>query len=238
MKLIMIMPAYNEGNAIKKVLLDWTETLDAIIGKGTDDYRIIIINDGSTDNTAETVNSVNNAHITLITQPNSGHGHALYNGYMKALSMKPEWVFQTDSDGQTNPGEFRLLWERRNDSNVIMGYRKHRKDGLFRMFSTRVLRICFAACFGHFIVDSNTPFRLMKSDVLMHAMQTIGQPYDFTNILLTGVLTCQHEHIEFIETSFKPREIGVNSVNMKNMSAKGLDAIKEMLAIRRKMKTR
>lgn len=227
------MPAYNEGNAIKGVLSEWINVYDDMF---KDDYRIIVINDGSKDNTADIIESIGNKHIELITQQNAGHGHALYNGYIHALKENPEWVFQTDSDGQTDPNEFRLLWEHRNDYNVIMGYRKHRQDGFFRWFSTRVLRMIFSILFHKYVVDSNTPFRLMRTDTLRTALDCIGGAHDFTNILLTGVFTYTGVPIKFIETSFKPRETGVNSVNMKNMSAKGMDAIKEMLALRKKLR--
>lgn len=237
MKLIMVMPAYNEEKAIRNVLESWVHEFNDAIG--TDDYRIIVVDDGSRDETSVKITGMHDPHIILMSQPNSGHGKALYHGYMQALNMKPDWIFQTDSDGQTDPADFKKLWDARNDNNVLMGYRKHRQDGLFRMFSTRVLRLVFAILFHHHVVDSNTPFRLMKYDAFKNAMHMMQPEPDFTNILLTAAFIGNHEHIEFIETSFKPRDTGMNSVNMRNMGAKGIDAIKEMLAFktrRRKMK--
>lgn len=111
MYLIMVMPTYNESEAIQGVLNDWIRVFNNLIGDKPDDYTILIINDGSTDDTADKIISMNNPHIMLINQPNSGHGKALYNGYTKAVSMNPDYIFQTDSDGQTNPDEFRLLWD-------------------------------------------------------------------------------------------------------------------------------
>lgn len=230
------MPTYNESEAIQVVLNDWIRVFNNLIGDKPDDYTILIINDGSTDDTADKITSMNNPHIMLINQPNSGHGKALYNGYTKAVSMKPDYIFQTDSDGQTNPDEFRLLWDARNASSVIMGYRKHRQDGVFRWFSTRVLRIVFTILFHHRIVDANTPFRLMPTSVLSKALTVIPAYPDFTNILLTGAWVHDNTSIRFVETSFKPRGTGVNSVNMRNMSAKGLTAISEMIRLKKSFK--
>lgn len=103
------------------------------------------------------------------------------------------------------------------------------------MMSTRVLRLAFAAIFHHRVADANVPFRLMPYGILGRSVREI-QPYaDFTNILLTGAWVHDGVPIRFVEISFRPRSAGVNSVGMKNMCAKGLDAVREMLALRKRL---
>ena len=238
MDLVMVMPAYNEAGAIQDVLKDWLHVFDEVIGCEPDAYAILVVNDGSLDDTALKVAELEDPHVMLVNQRNGGHGRALYAGYMKAVGMKPDYVFQTDSDGQTNPDEFRPMWDARDENIVIMGYRRHREDGLFRMLSTRVLRMVFTMLFHRRVVDSNTPFRLMPYGALMKALREIQPNPDFTNILLTGAWVHDDVPIRFVEISFRPRDTGVNSVNVRNMGVKGMDAIMEMLALRKRLRNR
>lgn len=122
----MVMPAYNEGSVIQDVLKGWLRVFNDVIGGETGKYAILVVDDGSDDDTAAKVEGLHDPHVILMSRRNGGHGRALYAGYMKAAWMKPDYIFQTDSDGQTDPGEFKALWNARDDGSVIMGWRKHR----------------------------------------------------------------------------------------------------------------
>ena len=73
-----------------------------------------------------------------------------------------DFVFQTDSDGQTLPSEFEQFWDQREAWDMVIGWRNNRQDGGSRIFVTRILRLVIRICFGVSVKDANTPFRLMK----------------------------------------------------------------------------
>ena len=76
-----------------------------------------------------------------LTKENSGHGATILFGYKYALEHGADYVFQTDSDGQTVPSEFAPFWGAKDKYDIIIGYRNKRRDGLSRVFVTRVLRL-------------------------------------------------------------------------------------------------
>ena len=75
--------------------------------------------------------------LQIIDKQNSGHGATLLKGYHYALENNAKYVFQTDSDGQTEPIEFYNFWEKRNQYDVIIGNRTKRQDGASRIFVTK-----------------------------------------------------------------------------------------------------
>lgn len=56
---------------------------------------------------------------------NEGHGPTLIRGYKQALAEHADFIFQTDSDGQTNPNEFESFWEKRHDYDAVFGVYYH-----------------------------------------------------------------------------------------------------------------
>ena len=103
-KLYIVIPAYNEEANIKKVIQDWYP----IVEKAGNSSKLVIIDDGSKDSTYQmmlTEAKELNAFEPL-TKPNGGHGATVLYGYEYALDKGADYIFQTDSDGQTLPEEF------------------------------------------------------------------------------------------------------------------------------------
>ena len=105
------------------------------------DFRLIIINDGSTDKTYDILQELKAAYdkIIPVTKVNGGHGSAVLYGYRYAIENGADWIFQTDSDGQTNPMEFVEFWENRKQYDAIIGNREVRGDGQARKFVEKVV---------------------------------------------------------------------------------------------------
>ncbi len=101
----------------------------------------MIINDGSKDNTYELIKAAEQNYPLLkgLTKQNGGHGSTVLYGYHYAISNDADYVFQTDSDNQTNPAEFEQFWQLRQKYDAIIGNRVHRKDGLQRVFVEKTL---------------------------------------------------------------------------------------------------
>ena len=103
--LYIIVPAYNEEENIKKVINEWYPIIEKY--NGANKSRLVIINDGSKDNTYEIVKKECETKplIELLTKQNSGHGATILYGYNYALNNNADYIFQTDSDLQTVSSE-------------------------------------------------------------------------------------------------------------------------------------
>lgn len=90
-----------------------------------------MINDGSKDDTYRILQEMakDKELLTILTKSNSGHGPTIIYGYKYALKNDADYIFQTDSDGQTNPEEFEKFWNEKNDYDAIFGNRIDRGDG-------------------------------------------------------------------------------------------------------------
>jgi glycosyltransferase involved in cell wall biosynthesis len=230
-KLYIVIPAYNEEVNIFHVVREWHD----IVTKVSTESRLIIINDGSNDNTYEVLKSINKElrQLTVITKPNSGHGATVLYGYNYALEHGADYIFQTDSDGQTIPSEFWQFWEIRDDFSAIIGYRNHRKDGFSRILVAKVLKLVLWCIFKLQIIDANTPFRLIRRDILKKYIVYIPANFNLSNIMLTVCLVKHDENIKFIPISFMPRQGGVNSTNFRKIIKIGRQAVKDFRLIRR-----
>jgi glycosyltransferase involved in cell wall biosynthesis len=230
-KLYIVIPAYNEELNIVNVAKEW----HAIVQDINKQSRLVVIDDGSRDSTYKTLNNLKNSLPQLITisRENSGHGATVLFGYHYALNNGADYVFQTDSDGQTIPSEFWQFWENRNEYPVQIGYRKNRKDGLSRIVVTKILKLVLWSIFKTSVTDANTPFRLMDAGVLKKYIGMIPENFNLSNIILTMLFVKFGEKIKFREITFKARQGGINSINIKKIIQIGLKAVKDFKKIKK-----
>ncbi len=139
--LFIVIPAYNESENIEQTIRDWYPIVESNNKEGKS--RLVIINDGSKDNTLQLVKAQMKDHPLLIAldKPNGGHGSTVLYGYRYAIKNHADYIFQTDSDGQTNPAEFEQFWKKRNSFDAIIGNREVRGDGKSRKFVENT--VCF-----------------------------------------------------------------------------------------------
>ena len=231
----IVIPAYNEEMNIEAVAKEWHEVLEKISGAGS---KLVIINDGSKDNTYQRLCDLksNLPYLEPLTKPNSGHGATVLFGYKYALDNNADYIFQTDSDGQTLPSEFYQFWEQRESYAAIIGCRNHRQDGISRIFVTKTLKFVLFCIFGLKITDANTPFRLIKREVLEKYITKIPKNFNLSNVMLTVLLVNAKENVKFIPITFRPRQGGVNSINFKKITKIGIQAVKDFKDIKKGIK--
>lgn len=159
-KLYIIIPAYNEEANIRSVIAQWHPVVEKT-GQGS---RLVVIDDGSRDHTYQTASELKKQYsqLVVLTKENQGHGATVLYGYKYAIRKGADYVFQTDSDGQTLPSEFSAFWKNRGKCGLLIGQRVHRGDGVSRLFVTRVLRLVLLVVFRVWIKDANAPYRLMR----------------------------------------------------------------------------
>lgn len=233
--LYIVIPAYNEEDNIQTVVDEW---YDVAVRTGKDS-RLVIVDDGSKDNTYQILMemSKNKSQLIALTKPNSGHGATVLYAYRYALDAGADYIFQTDSDGQTVPEEFWAFWEKRASYDMIIGHRNHRQDGLSRIFVTKVLRFVVWLIFGENVPDANTPFRLMNSSVLKEILPLIPKDFNLSNVVLSVFYAKQDRNVLYLPITFRPRQGGVNSINLKRIFFIGVHALKDFAKINKGMMT-
>ncbi|MDR2474285.1 MAG: glycosyltransferase family 2 protein [Bacteroidales bacterium] len=232
-KLYIVIPAYNEEANIRTVTNEWHK----VAAKTGADSRLVIVDDGSRDNTYNILAAMKKElpQLTVLSKPNGGHGAAVLYGYRYALEKGADYVFQTDSDGQTVPDEFWQFWEKRQEYTALIGRRSHRKDGFSRVFVTKVLRLVLRIVFRLDIPDANTPFRLLKAEALSKYLPLIPPDFNLSNIMLSVCLARYKEKTAFIPITFKPRQGGINSINFKKIVKIGVKAVNDFSRIKKEM---
>lgn len=232
-KLYIVMPAYNEEENIETVVRAWYKLL-----KGTDSTsRLVVADSGSTDNTHNILERLkaDMPQLEILKDSDRQHGPKVIALYKYAIDQSADYIFQTDSDGQTNPNEFPAFWDKREEHDVILGYRVVRGDGKQRALVEKVVCLLLRIYFGVKIPDANAPFRLMKTEVLKKYLHKLPPDYNIPNIMLTTWFEYYHEDIMYQEISFKPRQGGVNSINILRIIGIGWKALGDFKAFKKGM---
>lgn len=164
-KILIIIPAYNEGKHIGAVLED--------IQKHSPGIPILVINDGSSDNTEKIVREHNARVISL--PYNSGYGIALQTGFLYAVKNDFSIVVQIDSDGQHDPSDIKNLIEevQKENCDVVIGSRFLSKDS----YKTSLARHAGILLFGKIasilcgqnVTDPTSGFQALKGQAIQFA---------------------------------------------------------------------
>lgn len=235
-KLFIVIPVYNEEANIKEVIEDWYPVVEKHNGNG--ESRLVLIDDGSKDNTYSIMEECAKKYplIKTITKQNEGHGATILHGYNYAIENGADYVFQTDSDGQTLPSEFEQFWECKENYEMVIGHRSKREDGFSRYIVTKVLKAVIKVCFGVSVTDANTPFRLMKADILKENLKLIPEKFNLSNVIISVIYAKKKYNVKYIPITFRPRQGGVNSINLKKISKIGIQAIRDFKEINKTLK--
>lgn len=202
--LYIVMPAYNEEETITEVVQAWYPILE---GKSKES-RLVIADNGSTDKTHEILLELQEKYpqLEVLEDTLKQHGPKLIALYRYAREKKVDYVFQTDSDGQTNPDEFADFWRLRNQYDAVIGHRSVRGDGKSRAFVEQVVCFLLKLYFNVRVPDANAPFRLMKVDIISKYIDRFESDYNLPNIMLTTFFAHYKEKLTFREITFKPRQ--------------------------------
>lgn len=231
--LFIVVPAYNESENIRQLVSDWYPVVER--HSAGQKSRLVVVNDGSRDDTYEILQELS-ADLPLLqplTKPNGGHGSAVLFAYRYAVNQKADYIFQTDSDRQTDPAEFEAFWEQRESFDAIFGNRTKRGDGKNRAFVEKVLCRILKHYFRVSVPDSNAPFRLMRRAYLEEFLPMMPENYNLPNVMLTTFGVCFHKRVKFIPITFKARQGGKNSINVKKIIKIGWQARKDFRMFRK-----
>jgi len=156
-------PCYNDAGTIPTMILRALQTLPSL----TDDFEVVIINDGSQDDSALVLDEMARLYPQQVrvihrAQP-SGYGGVLRGGFAAA---RKEWIFYTDGDAQYDPRELTLLAEAVTDGvDMINGYKIKRRDPFHRVIIGLAYQYFVKLAFGLVIRDVDCDFRLMRRNI-------------------------------------------------------------------------
>jgi glycosyltransferase involved in cell wall biosynthesis len=208
-KLSVFFPTYNEEGNIESVVKDTKKVLEKV----ADSWEIIIVNDGSKDNTREVAEKLvkSDKRIRLVNHKvNRGYGGALKTGFESA---KYEWVAFADSDGQFDFSEITKFIEKKDDADLILGYRLVRADSLSRKVFTFGWKSAARVLLGLDAKDYSCGFKLIKKKVYQDVQPLVGEE-KVTQIELL---------VKAKRKGFKFAEVGVHHYPRKSGKQTGAD---------------
>ena len=224
-KIYFVLPAYNEAENIENTIREWYPVIEQINNSHEAEARLIIADDGSKDETLSKISNLAASghfpYFEALSKPNGGHGQTLLFLYNYAISKGADYIFQTDSDGQTRPSEFWQFFRNRHQHDFQIGYRKGRQDGISRVFVTKTLRLIVWLMFRVWVTDANTPFQLMQKDKLQSIINILPKDYFLCNVAISAIAQKWKYDVKFYPITFSPRQGGVNSINLNRSIRRG-----------------
>jgi glycosyltransferase involved in cell wall biosynthesis len=162
-------PAYNDAATIASMVVSVDRTLRGLSERYpaiSEDYEIIVVNDGSPDNTAEVLEELKTRYprLRVVTHvKNRGYGGALRSGFETATR---DLIFYTDGDAQYDPREVeQLVAELRDDVDMVQGYKIQRQDPLNRIIIGKIYHLLVNFLFDLRMRDVDCDFRLIRRRV-------------------------------------------------------------------------
>lgn len=158
--LSFFLPVYNEGKVIGEVI----EKIKSEIPSVSNKWEILAINDGSSDNTLDVLNSTSG--IRVINHPkNLGYGASLRSGF---YNSKYDWIAFTDSDGQFDFKEIEnfIKMQRQENADLVIGYYKKRRVSKFKIVTSRLWEASVLLLFGLKVKDIDCGFKFISKKVI------------------------------------------------------------------------
>lgn len=214
-------PCYNDAGTIASMVVLTANTLKKL----TDDYEIIVIDDGSSDRSREVLRELERRFSRLRViyhEKNRGYGGALRSGFSAAGK---ELVFYTDGDFQYDVTELRKLYNALTDDvEVVNGYKIDRHDPLYRVIIGKTYQRLMKFLFNIRIKDVDCDFRLIRRQVF----DKVNLEYDSGVICIELIKKLQDAGYRFNEVSVNHffRSYGKSQFfNLKRLRRVGADLI-------------
>ena len=156
-------PAYNDVGSIGKII----HTMAWLLPRVTDDYEIVVVDDGSEDGTGDLLRTLARDYRFLKVihhGVNRGYGAALITGF---ANCSKDLIFYTDGDGQYDVEELPLLmYMFGKDVDLVNGYKISRSDPAYRIFAGHIYRLLMRYIFRLKVRDVDCDFRLFRRSLL------------------------------------------------------------------------
>lgn len=204
-ELSIFFPFWNEEKNVRSVV----ETALKVAPEVASKFEIIIVDDGSSDNTLDVAKQIEAQHknVKVITHsPNRGYGAALKEGF-EAASY--QYVVFTDGDRQFDFAEVEHFVEKISSADIVIGYRKKRRDhALFkRLLLMNLLKFWDFVLFGFWFKDIDCGFKMFRRSALTNLMPFRSEGAMITTEILAKAVRKKLK-IKEVEVTHFQREFG------------------------------
>jgi glycosyltransferase involved in cell wall biosynthesis len=203
----VIVPVYNEENAIVKTLQELQDALEGM----SKAYEIIVVNDGSTDTTKERIEKIRIKNLSVINHvENLGYGKSLLDGIQAA---RYNCVAIIDGDGSYNAKDIKNLYVYFSQYDMVVGARqgKEYSRGVWKRPARMLFKMLAEYASGRKIPDVNSGLRLFKKDIILNYQDSLCTGFSFTTTM-TMIFLLNHYFVKYIPIEYVKRE-GKTKVN-------------------------
>lgn len=208
LKLVIMIPAYNEEEKIGNVIRDIPKNIE-----GIKEIEIIVINDGSTDNTYKVANE-NGTHI-ISHSHNMGLGITFHSGMKKALEIGADIIVNIDADGQFDPNDIPKLIEpiMKNDADFVTATRFLDKNLLpdmprIKIFGNKLFTYIINKITGQHFTDTQCGFRAFSRETALRL--NLFSEFTYT----------QEVFLDLVNKNMRIKEIPIKVKYYKNRKSK------------------
>jgi len=212
----VILPVYNEAENLRTLLSDLFANLEALEGG----YEIVVVDDGSTDNTAIILRELNRPQLRVIRlRRNTGQTAALMAGIR---SSKGDVLISMDGDLQNDPADIPELLAKLNEGfDVVSGWRKNRRDApIRRNMLSRAANKFISAVSGIHLHDYGCALKAYRRSAL-EGVQLYGEMHRFIPIYAYW----NGARVTEIPVKHHPRRHGVSHYGLKRIPKVMLDLV-------------
>jgi dolichol-phosphate mannosyltransferase len=229
-ELSVVMPVYDELAVIERVLRDLRSVLDQRLPG--DAAEMVVVDDCSTDGTAELLEQLAldlPGLVVLRQSHNHGPGPALYRAIEASTG---DWLLHLDTDGQTDPEDLWLLWDRRNQADLLIGVRSPRRDPRHRLVLTVVTRMVVRVLSGRRLVDANAPFKLIRRSVWQDLLPAIDSTAFAPSLLVALGAARRGWRVDEVAVSHRQRPVGRSTFRLGRLAGAVMAAGRQATAFR------